>query len=160
GLNRADWPAINALLAEMEAEGRAVLARAGIDASDVTVSRIAEMRYVGQGHEVEAVLPPGELSDADVSAITGNFEAAYRALYHRLPQGVALEALNWRVTVSGPRPAMTFAPPSAERDPSAAEALKGYRAAWFTEARGFVETPVYDRYRLGPGAVFSGPAIV
>ncbi|PYM18577.1 MAG: methylhydantoinase, partial [Candidatus Rokuibacteriota bacterium] len=159
-LDRADWPAINALLSEMEAEGRAVLARAGIAARDVTVSRIAEMRYVGQGHEVEAALPPGELSVAGVPAITGSFEAAYRALYHRLPHGVALEALNWRVTVSGPRPAMNIAPPAAHRDASIGDAVKGHRAAWFAEAGGFVEAPVYDRYRLGPGAAFTGPAIV
>src|SRR5437667_1209361 len=153
-LDRADWPAINALLSEMEAEGRAVLARAGIAARDVTVSRIAEMRYVGQGHEVEAALPPGELSVAGVPAITGSFEAAYRALYHRLPHGVALEALNWRVTVSGPRPAMNIAPPAAHRDASIGDAVKGHRAAWFAEAGGFVEAPVYGRYRLGPGAAF------
>jgi len=32
--------------------------------------------------------------------------------------------------------------------------------AYFAEAGGFVETPVYDRYALGPGAEFTGPAIV
>jgi N-methylhydantoinase A len=28
------------------------------------------------------------------------------------------------------------------------------------EAQGFVEVPVYDRYRLAPGHTFEGPAIV
>ena len=32
--------------------------------------------------------------------------------------------------------------------------------AYFAEAGGFVETPVYDRYALRPGAGFAGPAIV
>src|SRR5437773_1992112 len=65
-LDHADWSAVNALFAEMEAEGRALLDRAGVAPSDVTVSRIAEMRYVGQGHEVEASLPLAELSAASV----------------------------------------------------------------------------------------------
>src|SRR5205809_717212 len=52
-LDRADWPAINRLYAEMEAEGRALLARAGVSPADVRLTRIAEMRYAGQGHEVE-----------------------------------------------------------------------------------------------------------
>jgi len=39
-------------------------------------------------------------------------------------------------------------------------ALKGRRPAFFAEAGGFVEAAVYDRYRLGPGASFQGPAIV
>src|SRR5438874_6883504 len=51
-LDRADWPAINRLYAEMEAEGRALLVRAGVAPADVRLTRIAEMRYAGQGHEV------------------------------------------------------------------------------------------------------------
>src|SRR5262245_17147707 len=101
-LDAPDWPAINALLDAMEAEGRERLTRAGVPAADVVVSRVAEMRYLGQGHEVEAPLPAGRLSGDSVTTIATSFEAAYRALYHRLPQGVPIEALNWRVTVAGP----------------------------------------------------------
>jgi len=103
-LDGADWTAIMRLFTEMEAEGRALLARAGVAARDVAVARIAEMRYLGQGHEVEAAVPLGNLSAESLPMITTSFEAAYRALYHRLPQGVAIEALNWRVTVAGPDP--------------------------------------------------------
>ena len=37
-------------------------------------------------------------------------------------------------------------------------ARKGTRAAWFDG--GFVDTPVYDRYALAPGARIDGPAII
>ncbi len=40
----------------------------------------------------------------------------------------------------------------------AGAARKGTRAAWFDG--GFVDTPVYDRYALAPGARISGPAII
>src|SRR5881296_3279993 len=103
-LDGADWTAIMRLFTEMEAEGRALLARAGVAASDVAVARIAEMRYLGQGHEVEAAVPLGNLSAERLPTITASFEAAYRALYHRLPRGVPIEALNWRVKVAGPDP--------------------------------------------------------
>src|SRR2546428_442481 len=103
-LDRADWPAINRRFAEMEEEGRALLARAGVAPTDVGLARIAEMRYAGQGHEVECRVPLGALSTESLPAITASFESAYRALYHRLPQGVPIEALNWRLTVSGPKP--------------------------------------------------------
>ncbi|OLE45647.1 MAG: methylhydantoinase, partial [Candidatus Rokubacteria bacterium 13_1_20CM_2_69_58] len=99
-LDRADWPAINRRFAEMEEEGRALLARAGVAPTDVGLARIAEMRYAGQGHEVECRVPLGALSTESLPAITASFESAYRALYHRLPQGVPIEALNWRLTVS------------------------------------------------------------
>ncbi|MBI1734379.1 MAG: hydantoinase/oxoprolinase family protein [Candidatus Rokubacteria bacterium] len=159
-LDAADWDAINERYAEMEAEGRALLARAGVAPGDVRVTRIAEMRYVGQGHELEAHIPAGRLDAGSLAAITERFEAAYRALYHRLPQGVAIEALNWRVTVSGPAPALRLVPDAAERGGRAEDAIKAHRRAYFPDAGGFVDTPVYDRYRLGPGAEFVGPAIV
>jgi N-methylhydantoinase A len=156
-LDAADWEALNALFAEMEDEGRELLARAGVARERVSVKRIAEMRYVGQGHEVEAPVPTGRLSAASLPAITASFEEAYRALYHRLPQGVPIEALNWRVTVAAPPPALAFGggAPSA-----AASALKTRRRAWFAESQGWVDTPVYDRYALAPGTTLEGPAII
>jgi len=158
-LDAADWGALNRLFAEMEDEGGELLARADAARASVRVSRIAEMRYVGQGHEVEALIPPGPLSADSLPAITTAFEAAYRALYHRLPQGVPIEALNWRVTVAAPAPALTFGGAVAGGG-SAPGAVKGTRRAWFAEANDWVETPVYDRYALGPGTTLAGPAIV
>jgi N-methylhydantoinase A len=158
-LDAADWPALNALFAEMEQEGRALLRRGGVPSKEVRVTRVAEMRYLGQGHEVEAPIPGGALTAASLRAITASFEGVYRALYHRLPQGVPIEALNWRVTIAGPRPPVRFGTTarSARRGKSA---VKTTRPAYFSEAGGFVPTLVYDRYALGPGAVFAGPAIV
>ena len=158
-LDHADWDTLNRRFDEMEAEGRELLERAGVAADAAGVSRIAEMRYVGQGHEVEAPMPGGRLSAASLPAITAAFEEAYRALYHRLPQGVPIEALNWRVTVSGPPPRLAFGGAGGAARPSA-DVVKGTRRAWFAEAGGWVETPVYDRYALGAGAIFEGPAIV
>jgi N-methylhydantoinase A len=157
-LDTADWEALNRLFVEMEDEGRELLARAGVARDAVRVSRIAEMRYVGQGHEVEAPLPADRLSAASLPQITRSFEDAYRALYHRLPQGVGIEALNWRVTVSGPRPVLRFG--GGGRPRPAAAAVKTTRRAWFPETAGWIDTPVYDRYALGPGAELGGPAIV
>ncbi len=159
-LDAADWSSVNALFADMESEGRDALGRAGVSPSDVTVTRIAERRYVGQGHEVEAPIPAGRLSAESLPAITETFESAYRALYHRLPQGVSIEALNWRVTVSGPRPALRLTSTTTNAGSDVERALKRHRRAWFAERGGFVDTPVYDRYRLAAGMTFAGPAIV
>jgi N-methylhydantoinase A len=158
-LDAADWSAINARFDEMEREGRALLSRAGVPADQVTIARIAEMRYVGQGHEVEASLPAGPLSAASLAVITQNFEAAYRALYHRLPQGVPIEALNWRVTASGPKPELRLTAPAVSAGATRG-GIKGTRRAYFAEGEGFVETPVYDRYALAAGQRFTGPAII
>ena len=42
----------------------------------------------------------------------------------------------------------------------AAGAITGERQVYFPETEGFTATPVYDRYRLRPGARFEGPAVV
>ena len=38
--------------------------------------------------------------------------------------------------------------------------MKGRRRAYFPETGGYGETPVYDRYALGPGSRLTGPAII
>ena len=170
-LDGADWAQVNRLFVEMEAEGRAVLREAGIVETDMRFRRTAEMRYAGQGHEVEGPVPAGALGPASLDALTTGFEAAYRALYQRTPMGVAIEALNWRVVVSGPEPALSVSDSRAARDGLPADGgragaisgpplIKKARKAYFPEAGGYVETPVYDRYALRPGAAFAGPAII
>jgi len=63
------------------------------------------------------------------------------------------------VIASGPRPELRlrFA---GQTNNDLASARKGARLAYVPELGGMVETPVYDRYRLGSGAILDGPAIV
>ncbi len=161
-LDAADWPQITRLFIEMEEEGRAILRGAGVEDAAVSVRRTAEMHYTGQGHEVEVEVPAGGLSAGSLAAITASFEASYRALYSRTPLGVPIEALNWRVVVSGPVPDVAVAGPraGAAASTSAMPEPKARRKAYFAEARGYIDTPVYDRYALQPGATFEGPAII
>ncbi len=158
-LTAADWELINRLFQEMETEGRRILRGAGVPDAEVTVWRSAEMRYFGQGHEVDVAIPTGILTQASLAPITSSFETAYRLLYSRTPMGVPLEALNWRAVVSGPPPDLTITS-GLETGAATAPTAKKHRAAYFPEAGGYVETPVYDRYRLDPGARLAGPAIV
>jgi N-methylhydantoinase A len=158
-LDTLDWEKANALIEEMEAEGQALLASSGVAGTDVAHRREADMRYVGQGHEIRVPLPAGLLDAAQVPALQAAFEAVYRELYERLGPPVPVEVLNWRVVSSGPLPDLRLQVASPA-DGDARAALKGERLAYFPETNGFVATPIYDRYRLGPGAAFAGPAIV
>ena len=150
----ADWDRVNALLHEMEEDGAAVLAEAGVGADDVEHERFADMRYVGQGHEVRVRLPP-EMGDA--AELLEVFEREYARLYGRRGPAVPVEALNWRVVSSGPRPDLELAAVAVDASSRPPEAR---RAAFFPGLGGYVETPVYDRYALRPGARLAGPAIV
>ena len=158
-LDGADWNQINRLFEEMEAEGRHVLTSAGIPAADITFRRTAEMRYVGQGHEVDVEVPLHALGAASLGELTTRFEAAYRMLYSRTPLGVPIEALNWRLVVMGPRPEISMSAADV-RTQTRVDPIKTTRPAYFPEAGGYVDTPVYDRYRLVTGERFDGPAII
>jgi N-methylhydantoinase A len=158
-LNQLDWTHANTLLSEMEAEGQALLTASGVPAQAITHRRAADMRYVGQGHEIPVPLPTGPLDATHAPTLLTRFETVYRELYERLGPPVPVEVINWRVVSSGPRPDLrlqVITPANGD----AQSARKGERLAWFPENAGFVSTPVYDRYQLAPGATFVGPAIV
>lgn len=157
-MDQLDWRLANSLLNEMADEGRKVLESSGLGAKDISYQRTADMRYIGQGHEVSVALPDGELSAGDLARIGSAFEKTYEALYGRKGPDVALEVINWRVVASGPRPDMNLKLP--RHGAAAKDARKGARQAYFPERGGFVETAIYDRYALQPGMSFAGPAIV
>jgi N-methylhydantoinase A len=116
------------------------------------------MRYVGQGHEIRVDLPDGPLGPAQRDAILAAFERVYRELYERGGPPVPVELITWRVVSRGPTPGLQLQVPRTGAS-DANLAGKGVRQAYFPET-GFHPTPVYDRYRLGVGASFDGPAIV
>jgi N-methylhydantoinase A len=157
-LDQQDWNLANALLDEMAQEGRRVLENSGLSTKQITYHRTADMRYVGQGHEVSVPLPGGVLGPPHCAQITAAFEETYRALYGRKGPDVPLEIINWRVVASGPRPETNFKLPRSASN--GANARKGRRAAYFPEYARHVETPVYDRYAVEPGFKLNGPAIV
>jgi len=154
-LDDADWEHVDALLREMEADGAALLAEADIGADEVGHERYADMRYVGQGHEVRVRLPQGVVTRG--TELLELFEREYARLYGRRGPDVPIEALNWRVVSSGPRPDLELAAVAVDASSRPPEAR---RAAFFPTLGGYVETPVYDRYVLRPGARLAGPAIV
>ncbi len=156
-LDTLDWQFVNSLLDEMTLEGRAVLEGSGLAPEQIGYQRSADMRYVGQGHEVSVPLPEGFLGPEHVPVVTATFEEAYRQRYGRSVPDVALEVIHWRLIACGPQPAMNFRLALAT---PCGSALKGRRPAYFPERSGYAETPVYDRYLLKSGDAFAGPAIV
>src|SRR6266568_2484598 len=158
-LDQLDWQEVNALLSEMEAEGQALLEKSGILPEHINHRRVADMRYVGQGHEIQVPLPTGWLSSESIPSIITSFEEVYRRLYERLSPSVPIEIISWRVISSGPAPQVRLQAGRDERT-IVQTALKGSRQAYFPELGGYHDTPVYNRYSLLPGSSFSGPAIV
>jgi 5-oxoprolinase (ATP-hydrolysing)/N-methylhydantoinase A len=150
-----DVNGLKRVLDELEEEGYSLLTQAGVAADTVEVDRSANMRMVGQLHEINVPLPNGLITAASLSAIRTAFDTVYQSRYTAVPQSAAIEALSFRVCVRGPVPNISVVVPDVS--PSN-PALKSIRRAYF--GAGFVETVVYDRYALRPGMTIAGPAIV
>jgi N-methylhydantoinase A len=157
-LDELDWQFANTLLNEMAAEGRQVLESSGLSEEEISYQRTADMRYVGQGHEVSVSLPDGRLGVRHLETIVGTFENTYQALYGRKGPDVSLEIINWRVVARGPQPQLDMK--LQHESVGVGNAIKGSRSAYFSTRGGYGETPVYDRYGLKAGMAFAGPAIV
>jgi N-methylhydantoinase A len=155
-----DWSRVNALFAEMEREGVALLEQSGLGPDEISITRCADLRYVGQGHEVKVPIPAGTLGQVAVPVIMNSFETVYRHLYGRVAEAVSVETVNWRVAVRGPKPVVDLRSRTGALTNDARSALKGSRPVYFQQFDGYRQTAVYDRYQLGPGSWFSGPAIV
>ncbi|HET8679127.1 MAG TPA: hydantoinase/oxoprolinase family protein [bacterium] len=156
-LEELDWDAVERLYTEMETQGDTMLAGAGASAGEIRRERRAELRYAGQFHDIEVPVPSPLGQDAG-AVLRQRFDAAYAALYGVSLPGYPVQALNWRVLVSAPAPAVK--PWAVEEMRSRSVTGKGRRKAYMPDAGGFVEVPVYDRYRLPADAVVLGPAIV
>jgi len=150
---------VNHLYHEMEEEGRRMVREAAVPEREIKVTRSCDMRYLGQGHEINIPIPARHLGKAQLSQMKKLFEERYEKIYHRLNPTLPIQCLNWRLTVSGNKPAIR-----ARRDRSRPlplkQAIKGKREVYFPEFDRYIQCTVYDRYLFSPGVAFSGPAII
>ena len=165
-LDRVECSTLAAILEELEREGRARVSDAGAADEQITVRRSADMRYAGQGYEIRVPVPPGVPDAALLDDVRRSFERVYTAFYGQLCDGVPLEAVNWRVSVEGPRPDLRQVSERMAAHPAAADAATRpaaqprRRPALFDSACGFVSTPVYQRHLLAADFSAVGPAII
>jgi N-methylhydantoinase A len=156
-VGNADVDALNRVFAEMEAEAVASFRAHGVDPENVVLKRTADLRYVGQFHEVETDVPSGKLTGEAVSALGESFARKHEELYTFAMPWKQVEILTLRLKAS--TPAAPFALPQVEQgaaDPIGA--LKRRRSCRF-DGRD-VDTPVYDGEKVLAGNVITGPAIV
>jgi N-methylhydantoinase A len=144
--------------AALESEASGYLKRAGVPDGDIKIVRHLDMRYQGQGHEIEVTLP----ATNDVAGTFADLGELYGRAYEKA-YGLRLdeptEIVNWKVEAVGPTPSIAESHGSAKAG-GASRALKGTRQAYDPVSGGLAAWPVYDRYALAPGAVVQGPALI
>ena len=160
-LDRGSIGQLESVFASLETEARAVMAETGLKLESATVQRLADGRFLGQGFDLVVPLPAGPYEDSGPgrAMLRGAFESAYREKFALTPPGVPVEFINIRVAVRAPVSGSDVVL-EGRGGGGARGALKGTRRAYFPGADGWVETAVYDRYRLGVGDELAGPAVV
>ena len=148
---------VNAFYAAMARGAIDALVEAGGDAATIAIERRVEMRYIGQGFEIEVPVPDGVLGSNLGAVLHQRFLERYDELFGRRITGVPVETVTWRLTASGPIPNVSLNFQGRRIETGAAE--KGERPVHFPET-GFAPCKVYNRYSLGAGTVFRGPAVV
>ena len=153
-----DMSEIDAIFAELEAEGVERMRADGVPPEAIRVERQIDARFHYQSHELSVSAPQGQLTTEAAAGVAEAFRARYEELYGiRLNNPV--EFVSYRVKVVGETPKAELTAAEVEEG-AASDAWKGSRPAYFREAAGFIDTPVFDRERLRPGAQIDGPAII
>ena len=154
----ADFSEIEELFRSMESEGERTLRKAGAD-GQVTFSRSVDARFIGQGSETNLPVPESDFAALSPEELRRRFDEGYRRLYGRTYPESPVEFVNFRVRASLPVRLLEL-PRLPNRKRRLGEAIKGERPAYSGLAGEFIPFTVYDRYRLSPGAAFSGPAVI
>jgi N-methylhydantoinase A len=157
-LDRFDPEPVNALFAGLRREALEVVRLAGQD-EGLSERRSADMRYRGQGHELNVELPVREYTDADASTYQELFNIQYRKNYGRTIPKLRVEALTWSLVLSSqPMPdAAAAAMPEISAGPAP---IDGSKQVFDAELGKFVTASVIRRDALQPGSTFDGPAII
>ena len=156
-----DAASFEGFIAPLVEEASGFLHRAGI--ADPHISTRLDMRYQGQGYEIEVTLPAGG-TGTGASTGTGYAEAfarldelfrtRYAEIFSETFLDEPLEIVSWKVEAAGEEAALAYAGIAGGARPRE----KRPRNVWFGDA--FIECEVLDRYALEVGTMIEGPAVI
>ncbi len=132
-------------LAELEERGKRELAAEGMVGKS---SRSVDIRYVGQGYE---------LNIPESSQLLQDFHATHQRRYGYSNADKPIEVVNVRVRLTVGNPPIEL-PSSSSRNGDGSQAVLKQRDIYFDGA--WRDSKVYDRERLLSGDRFAGPALI
>lgn len=151
-----EYKQLRAHVEELEREALQTLHREGFTGKQVTLQLAADLRYVGQSHEITVTLP--QLSPARWrKEIARRFHRRHRETYgFAVPEPV--ELVNLRLTAIGH---MKKPRPRVHRSAGAKQPLPfSTRRVFVEDVEGFAVCRVYQREHLPLHAQFRGPTII
>ena len=147
---------VNKLFAEMHAEAEAVV-KAGAPQAKLAVTRTADMRYRGQGHEITVDLPAGDFTPASRELLIKRYEEGYAATFGRTIPGLSVEIMNWTLRLAAEQPPVAKSPPQPA---DIAAKPRGSRPVYDAADQDMKDVSVYHRADLTIGSFMPGPAVI
>ncbi|MBL8108909.1 MAG: hydantoinase/oxoprolinase family protein [Anaerolineales bacterium] len=159
-IDQVDAQLLMKILRDLEAEGRAIVTKAGVAEKDIRVTRSVDMRYLRQGYEIRVEFEGNEINAETLTMLEKRFEEEYMRFYGVLCDGVPIQAVNWRVVVSGPTLEIEGKALKVGEESQKLDQPYGSRNVVFNPDNGAALTPVYRRESLSSSFKASGPAII
>jgi N-methylhydantoinase A len=147
---RLDPAELDAILRSQRERGERRLLRDGMSAASLEVRHVADMSYQGQVHRLRVAVEPGW----DTERLRAAFVARHEREFGSDLGDLDVRLVSARTTVLARRPP---APAARARSATGAPVPRARRGVYFQE---WVQTPVYAREDLLPGAELDGPMIV
>ena len=161
-VEQLDLAAAAEMLEEMEARAQAMLVSAGAAEHEIAFRRSVDVRYKGQGYEIEVPISGIAFREADGAAVrtelARRFAEQYERAYGRVLGRAELEAITWRIRAEAGHDAKGAAPEVALATSDASPV--GARRIYLGPRVGFADAAVYDRYRMPAGSSGAGPALM
>lgn len=148
---------VQGLYDDMESEALSGFEQLHVAPEDGIFARTAELRYIGQFHEVEVAVPGGRLTETELEQVIENFHRKHEELYTFNMRWKGVELLTFRLRATVPKAPFELSK-VAKGTKDASAALKRRRLCWFDGKE--IDTPVYEGEKLLAGNSIKGPAII
>lgn len=143
------------LLDELDQKNTLLMGEERVPPHQVSVSWEADMRYVGQSYEIRIPIAASITPQTGVDLIAA-FHDAHAEIYSINRGDQDVEIINLRSIHTHPLDNT----PRFHMENGAADGPGSRRTAVFPGSESVVSTPVFERHKLHPGQLVSGPAIV
>ena len=152
-----DADELEALWSSLEEAGRSEIEAEGVAREAIDLVRSADVRYVGEGHEVPVPISPGTTGFDAVETMWRDFHKVHESTFGFHYEGRQdVEVVSLRVQAVG----RVHRPEIRPLDPDGGEAAPVASRRVYWRANGWIECGIWRRGDLGVGESVAGPAIV
>jgi N-methylhydantoinase A len=142
---------------ELELQGRRSIDSCGVPGT-FNFFRSCDMRYLGQGHEINVPVLEKDLNEEGVEHLKARFNEEYKRNYGYADEGAELEIVTLKLVASCYR--SNFELKMEMKKSKDADPKKDVRKIYIPGEKGYRSCPVYDRDKLYQGFKTRGPAVV